>query len=65
MGIGANDQLSRQRVTFQNYRVTDPFRPFTVFQLSVQADAPLPCKILLLQLELRGKIEQSHLPLLL
>src|SRR5438552_7949895 len=53
MGIGADDQLSRQRITFQNHRVTDALRTLAVFQLSVQPNTSLPSKILLLELELR------------
>ena len=45
--------------------MADPFRTLAVFQLSVQPNAPLTCKILLLELELGGQIEKSHLAFLL
>src|SRR5437867_4477210 len=65
MRIRTNDQLSRQRITFQNHRMADTLRTLSIFKLSVQPNAPLTCKILLLQLELGGKIKKPHLALLL
>src|SRR6185437_14917881 len=61
VGIGADIQLSGKRVTLENDRVADSFRPFAVFQLSMQLDSLLGCEILLLQLELRRQIEEAEL----
>src|SRR5712692_7048802 len=63
--IGAYDQLPRQCVAFEHYRMTNAFRALAVRQLPVQPDAALFGKILLLQLELRRQVEQTHLALLL
>ena len=54
MRVRPDDQLPRQRITFQHHRMADSFRTFTVFQLSMQSNAPLTRKILLLELELGG-----------
>ena len=58
--IGADIELSRQGVALQHDGVADSFRPFAVFQLAMQLDSLFGCKILLLELELRGQIEQAQ-----
>ena len=60
MRIGADIQLPRQGVAFQNNRVADPLGSLAVGQLAVQPDSLLLRKILLLKLELRGQVEQSQ-----
>ena len=58
--IGANVHLPRQRIGLQHHRVADAFRTFAVGKLAVQFDSLLLREILLLQLELRGQVEQPH-----
>ena len=59
--IGAHVELAGQRIGFRHQRMADPLRAFAVAQLAVQLDALRLGEFHLLQLELRGQVEQAHL----
>ena len=63
--IRSDVELARQRVAFENNRVTDTFRSLAVGQLSMQPDSLFLCELLLLQLELGRQIEQPEFLLFL
>src|SRR5260370_12049210 len=60
MRIRPNVYLPRQRVSLEHDRVTDALRALPVGKFAVQLDSLLLGEILLLQLELRGQVEQPH-----
>src|SRR6266481_553503 len=62
--VRTNIHLPRQRISLQHHRVADALRALPVGKFAVQLDSLLLCEILLLQLKLRGQIEQPHLFLL-
>ena len=59
--IGTHVELPGQRVSFRHQRMADSLRAFAVAQLAVQLDALRLGEFHLLQLELRGQVEQAHL----
>ena len=61
MRVGADIELSRQRIAFGDHRVADALRPFSILQFAVQLDGLFLGELFLLELELSGEIEQSHL----
>src|ERR1017187_3739941 len=62
--IRTNDKLARKRIALGDNGVADAFRTFAVAQLAVQLDATRFREVFLLQLQLRGQVEQAHLALL-
>src|SRR6185503_11259230 len=63
--VGAHNKLAGKRVAFEYHRMADSLGAFTVYQLPVEPDTFPLRKLALFQLELRGQVEQAHLPLLL
>src|SRR5581483_9003829 len=65
MRVGANVELPGEGVAFQHDGVADALAALAVAQLAVQADSLLFGEVLLLELQLRGQVEQAHPALLL
>src|SRR5204863_8525465 len=59
--IGAHVELPGQRISFRHQRMADSLRALAVAQLTVELDALRLGELHLLQLELRGQVEQAHL----
>ena len=59
--IGAHVELPGERISFRHQRMADSFRALAVAQFAVQLDALRLGEFHLLQLELRGQVEQPHL----